>query len=101
MLRLKDRKTIPNGGFGPYLQPESGRVFGGMYSISYLSLEIADHRKKNHFARATPEEAAFDLESATLVVHPELGYDATVRQDAPFFPQRKVGGCGSCGGRPR
>src|SRR5690242_11665472 len=95
MLRLKNRKTFPQGGF-PYIQPETGRVFYPMFSFNYQTRDIYQHRKDNALAGATIEASANDLDAYTCNQHPELCYDPGNRVPEKA---RAVGACASCGGQ--
>lgn len=94
MLRIKDPKTLPNGGF-PF--KEHGRTFNPMVSFAFQVSEILTFRKDNDLPRATPQEAAEDLNNFMCNQHPELCFDSTVRVSAPSY--RNTTGCPSCGGR--
>lgn len=90
-LRLKSIKTVPKNGF-VYVQPETGRPMGGMYSFSYVVNEMVAHRKGNNLPRANKAEASIDLENYTINLHPELAYDPGY-----IVQERVTAGCASCG----
>ncbi len=94
-LRIKDPKTLPNGGF-PY--EEAGRRFLPMVSLAFQKSEVLTFRKDNNRPRATLQEVDEDLNNFICNRSPELCYDGNIRVEGS--PYRAVRGCGSCGGKP-
>lgn len=92
-LRLLNTKTLPKDGF-LYIDPNSGRKFGGMFSFKYVVNEVLAYRKGNNLPRATMEEVAEDVDSFTCNRNPSLCYDSNVRV---YEQVRQTRGCGSCG----
>ncbi len=92
-LRLKNPNELPKDGF--YYRESNGRIFGGMFSFSYVANEIVAYRKGNNLPRATPAEAADDLDSFTCNRDPSLCYDTSV---TPGEQVRQTKSAGCCGG---
>ena len=93
-LRLINQKTLPKDGF-TYLEPSTGRRFGGMFSFSYVVQQIIGYRLGNNLPRANRADASDDLDTFTCNKDPSLCYDGNVRVSEQI---RAVKGCGSCGG---
>lgn len=92
-LRLLNPKQVPKDGF-VYIEPSTGRPFGGMFSFSYVVQQILAYRKGNNLPRATTADVSADLDAYTCNRSPELCYDSSIRVDAQV---RQTKGCSSCG----
>lgn len=92
-LRLTDPKTLPKDGF-IYIQPETGRKLGGMFSFSYVVQEIVGYRQGNNLPRANKLDASDDLDTFTCNHYPQICFDSSIRVSEQA---RQVSACGSCG----
>lgn len=92
-LRLTNPKQVPRDGY-TFIEPSTGRPFGGMYSFGYVAQEVLAYRKGNNLPRATLAEVYEDLDTFTCNRSPELCYDSSIRVAAQV---RQVSGCSGCG----
>lgn len=92
-LRLTNPKTVPKDGY-TYIEPSTGRHFGGMFSFGYVAQEVLAYRKGNSLPRATLAEVYEDLDTFTCNRDPSLCFDSSIRVAAQV---RQVSACGGCG----
>ena len=94
MMRVKDTKTLPNGGFIFFqdrFKPPAMLSWGG------TKLAIIAYRKDNALPRSTDVEVETDMHEQECSRRPELCYNT----DKPLTsgtPERVVPRCRGCGG---
>jgi hypothetical protein len=94
-LHLKDPKTVPGIGF-TYIEPSTGRQFGGMFSFSYVVGLVVAYRKGNNLPRSSPQEVSEDVDSYMCRRDPSLCYDPAGAV-ATYLSKSGGGGCSTCG----
>lgn len=71
-MPLKSTNTLPPGGF-LFTEKSTGFSVSKMMPFPYVVRELVAHRKLNNLPRATPDEAAYDIEEFNCL---RLGNDA-------------------------
>ena len=94
-LHLIDPKTVPKDGF-TYIEPSTGRQFGGMFSFSSVVALVVAYRKGNNLPRSSSLEANEDVDAYMCRRNPDLCYDPAGAV-ASYLSKSGGGGCSTCG----